>query len=807
MQLFISFITGIVLFYAFMYFPFLTGALVLLCFFVIVLKKKMLLILFLLTGIAFAFFRYEPVKDFPFVRDNVALQGVIQSYPTKTDNGMFRQSLRIDSAMNMKNGKTLHALAGHKIMLLSDRGFHPGTFCKITAKFLKKKTRLNPAARINNDQYAILLDLYNERVGEKNVKSTIQNHRYKLDRFITANFKKDSGDFLKAITLGQKAEIDYELRNAFNKAGLAHILSISGTHFGLFSLLIFGLFKFLIKYLPYRILLRITLYLTPSQVASLLCLPFMLAYLCLSGASIPAVRSFIIITLFMVGLIIGRKDFWITSLSFAAFVLILCDPDTIFSISFQLSFIAVLFIGFSISYTRHEQKVDKKFLRYVKNVLMITLSASIGTAPLVAYYFHYFSLISPISNLFIAPIVGFILIPLSVASAFLFLMTGHFLLAPIVSTVADVSILLVRWFSDIPFADVKIPAFPPIIILLFYAGFVFYLLSEKTIMDSLLKNEHKNIKGITIEKILSKQKRYFLLIPFIPILIYFSLSIFQRQELTITYLDVGQGDSSVIELSDGKTIVIDAGRSGRETSSFLKYRGKKTIDAIILSHVHSDHTGGLDYLIKRFKVKELWDNGRLIYPENYLSEPSANFRTEIKHRTLNRGDVVEGKGYSIYVFHPYPEFYTMYGSDHVEANNDSLVLKIKGRNNSFLFTGDIEEEAEEDIVHLGGWLKSDVIKVPHQGGKTSSYEPFFETVSPHVAVISVGRNNPFGHPHREMLEVLNGSKIFRTDLAGAIKISESEKGLEIKTYKDFQFTKADSFRDEIRNIKRLFETW
>jgi competence protein ComEC len=176
-------------------------------------------------------------------------------------------------------------------------------------------------------------------------------------------------------------------------------------------------------------------------------------------------------------------------------------------------------------------------------------------------------------------------------------------------------------------------------------------------------------------------------------------------------------------------------------------------------------------------------------------------------RILQRGDEIEGNGCTMCILHPYPEFYSMYGNEYVEANNDSLVIKIKGGERSFLFTGDVEEEAEEDLLFLSKWLKSDVIKVPHHGGKTSAYRPFLELVSPKVAAISLGSDNSFGHPHKETLDALQGVSIFRTDIDGAIKIKESEKGLEIKTYKDFQFEKAKSLPDEIKNLKLLFEKW
>jgi competence protein ComEC len=789
MIFFLLFLSGIALFYSFQYFPFSTISAFLLASVYLLRKKKFFFILSILLGIAFTFLRYGHEKDIShIINREVVVKGVFQSYPVKTENDIFSQSVEIKSAVDKKTGKKLKELAGQKVNLFSGEEFQLGKEYEILIKLLRDRRRFNPGSMISNQIYARLLEVNDSGNKRFSLNIEIQELRHRLSSYISENFKSDSAAFIAAITTGQMANMDEDLRNAFNATGLAHILSISGTHFGLFSVFLFGIFRALIGIFPYRILQRITIFLTPSQAAALLCLPFMLAYLGISGGSIPAVRSFIMIGLFLLGLLIGRKGFWLNSLFFAAFVLALWDPRVILDLSFQLSFLAVLLIGFSIK-TRENEKGQEKapevetesspgikvIVKYLRNPLFLTLSASIGTAPLVAYHFHYFSIISPLSNLLLTPIIGFILIPLSILSSFLFLITGHYMFTPVISAVSDMSIALVRRLSDLYFSDIKVPAFPIIVVLLFYAGFIFYFLSGR--------------------------KRYALVVPFIPLIIYFSLSLFERKELTVTSLDVGQGDSSVIELPDRRVIVIDTGRSGREVASFLKYIGKESVDAVILSHIHPDHTGGLGYVVKRFNVKELWDNGRIIFAEDFLAS------IKNKHRTLSRGDVIEGEGYSIYILHPYPEFYTICGNEYTEANNDSLVIKIKSRNTSFLFPGDVEEEAEEDLLPLGKWLVSDVIKVPHHGGKTSAYKPFFESVSAKIAVISSGRDNPFGHPHKETLDALQGARIFRTDTDGAVKIAETLKGLEVKTFKNFQLKKTSSFKDEIENLKWLFEKW
>lgn len=782
MFIFLFFLSGIVLFYIFHFFPFTTCIIFASTALFLVLKRRALLILILIFGFAYAFFRYSPPLDPYSLSSELIVDCVVNDSPQGLPSGRFVNEVKIISASEASTGGPLPLLQGWEMSIISGEGLKQGFRYVITAKSGRDMERLNPGMMKSDRIYCFLSEVRESRsAGTNSVYLWLQERRGRLNRYLEINFESDSAALLSAVTTGERSTMSEELKNAFNTTGLAHLLSISGTHFGLFSMLIFGIFRFIIGYMPYRFLQRFTLYLTPSQGAALLSLPFMLMYLLISGYNnIPALRSFIMITIFLFGLLIGRKGFWLNSLLFAAFLICLWEPSAILSISFQLSFLAVLFIGITLG-ARKEKPQDRTFFQHIldlfKNSLILSLSASLGTAPLVAYYFHYFSIISPLSNLLITPFIGFILVSLSLLSAFIFIFFSYYPLQSLIAFATEAAISGVRYFSSIPFADVKIPAFPLIAIIIFYTGLAVYFLSGR--------------------------KLYVLIAPLVSIIICFVPMSRGENSMSVTYLDVGQGDSAVVEGYGGRTIVIDTGRTGKEMYAYLKYLGKRTIDALVLTHADDDHCAGAQLLIKGFLVREVWDNGLLIYPEGFLNGAT--------HRSLERGDEAEADGLKIQVIHPYRGFYTFNGDDAVAENNDSLVLKITGRE-SFLFTADTAAEAEEDMLHLGKWLKSDVIKVSHHGSRTSSTEDFLKAVAPGIGVISVGRYNSYGHPHADTLERLKGiGRIYRTDRDGAVKITETPSisggGVGVKTYRDFQFEKTKGIAGEWRNIKRLFMRW
>lgn len=783
MPVFTSFLFGTLLFYLFRFFPFSSVILFIAAAIIIFIRKKYLLFVVIVIGILYTFLRFSPA-GYPWdVPDReIIMTGRFVPEAGGPEKGNDIKTFTVDKAFNGEDGEEIEELRDEDVNIFSEFDADYDEEYTLLFRTGKDRTRMDPGVTNGGRLYGSIVEVNGSKPAPYSIFNQFNRHRAGLNSYFLSRFKGDRAGLVSAVTTGEMSYLSEDARNAFNVTGLAHLLSISGTHFGLFSVMLFGVFVFLIRRLPYKTLQKMTIYLTPRQSAALLCIPFMLMYLGISGGSVPAIRSFIMIGLFLFGLLLGREGFWLNSLLFAVFVLVIWSPDVILGLSFQLSFIAVLFIGLSMEKEGvkgeeggpeklFSEKSENRLLRFVKGSIRLTLAASVGTSPLVAYHFHYFSVISPLSNLVIAPLIGFILVPLSLVSSFSFLITGRYIFAPLVEASADLSLSIVELASQMPFADLKIPAFPPVLCIFFYAGVLIYLLFGK--------------------------KKRLLIVPFAPFIIYIAISLLDKKELSITFLDVGQGDSAVIELPDKKTLVVDTGKTGKEAVSFLRYRGIRDIDALVLSHIDSDHSGGFRHIMQTFNVKEIWDNGRIRYPEGVRAG----------HRVLERGDLLEGAGYSITALHPYDGFHTLSENNDREVNNASLVLKVSGERRSFLLTGDIEDEAEADMAAVGKWLRSDVMKVPHHGSGTSANDEFLSEVSPSVAVISVGRGNSFGHPNPEVMEKLNGKRILRTDTDGAIKITETGEGLGIRTYKESLFEKADGRGRELKNIKRLFSSW
>jgi competence protein ComEC len=619
--------------------------------------------------------------------------------------------------------------------------------------------------------------------------------RTRLTEIIYRSMSQDSAALHAALITGVRTGISPEIREAFNATGLVHLLSISGTHFGLLAVVIFSSIRSLLKAMPERLLNVMTIHITPTQVAALLSLPFLGLYLIISGAGVPALRAMIMTSTYMTALLTGKKGRWIDAVSVAAMVILMWQPHALFELSFLLSFTAVLSIGLAA-----DRRMDRGLKgpagvpekRRPLNMigigtvrgLAITVSVTLGTAPIVLNTFGSLPVYAPVTNLLITPVVCFVILPAGLFTATAAAVFGLPVM-PLNGLTDDLTRLclyFIKQLSLLPMSRACLAPPPLMVSLLYYVGLLMVLKGRGA--------------GRFIPLILA-------------FMVYLIPALIHDDGLAVTFLDVGQGDSAVVELPDGKVMLIDGGsaeaRSGsRRIEPFLRSKWIHTIDYLVITHNHPDHIGGLTYIVDRFRIGEVWISGKNITAMRKLL--TEIYERHIPVRMVQRGDYLDMGSYLIVVLHPAAGITP--GHERVkyaDENNDSLVFRIESAGGSILFPGDIHEEVEQELISLGPMIDADVIKVPHHGSRTSALEGFIDLVSPQVAIISVGRHNPFGHPHEETLMTYEsrGVSIFRTDRDGSITVNLQRHDISVRTTGGRRLKKAYKLKDEIENLLSL----
>lgn len=571
------------------------------------------------------------------------------------------------------------------------------------------------------------------------IKSYIYNETFE-------NFPGIEGKVALSIAFGDKKILDKDLYEFFKESGTAHALAVSGLHFGI-------LFMF-INFILNRLKLR-------EKYKAFISLFIIWSFAILVGFTPSVIRASSMITLFAISNIMNRRYDLFASLGFICLLSVLINPFIIFNVGFQLSFLAVTSIG--LFYKPIYEKLDL-LPDFLRKIVATTLSAQIGTSLIIAYHFNIFSPIALILNI---PVVLLVSIILPVSLIF-------FIILPISANVAQFIALFDRgliklliWINSLssylPYSSFKVVSPSLLMIITFYISLI--LVFYKKRIAYINKFKARNILIALLIGIITT-------------------NLFNHvypKKLKITFVDVGQGDCILIETPRGRTLLVDGGRDRNDfLSEFLFKNGISHIDLICISHIHNDHIGGIGDVVKNIGANSIAIGTREYSSEEWQEIVEEAFLQDIPIIELSKGkSILLESNLTVTSIHPSSR---LRSNSEEDINNNSLVLLLQYKDFELLLTGDIEKEAEREILMTSSRRDVDVIKVPHHGSKTSTSGDILDFFEPEIAVIQVGKNT-FGHPHRETLDKLSerNIKTYRNDEKGAVIIKTDGKSIEVKT--------------------------
>jgi competence protein ComEC len=646
---------------------------------------------------------------------------------------------------------------------------------------------------------------------EKGIFGIIDDARSKISDFIEHTGAGKQQGVLKALIIGDRNSIPQDLREAFNKAGVGHILAISGLHIGIVATAAFLFFKWMLSHINLFLWNAWT-----KKGAVILSVVPVFVYGLLSGMSPSTQRAVIMVTVFLMAFLFESEYDPMNTLALAAMLILVVHPPSLFSISFQLSFTAVLSIIYGLSRVKNPWRSDSSRIKTISRFqihkkmyyfFMASFFAIIGTLPLVMFYFNQISLVGFLANFMIVPLIGFVVVPLGLIAAFLYPLTVFVASGCLKASAVVLSQALgiVNFLADLPFAAVKTVTPTHFEICCFYL-LLWAVLNLKRVQSKTPEGPNKVQKAQHRVPIVKRRMPWtiFLRKPatLVAVLVIFALSAdacywlynrFWHDDLRVTMVDVGHGSAALLELPDGYNILIDGGGFsdnrvfdvGARIIAPLLWRKKiKTVDTLVLSHPNSDHLNGLIYIAEHFNVKNIWTNNEASKTFGYKKFMEVIEKNNIQmpgYKEIARFHDINGV--CLEVLYPPVDFIDRKKIENWRnINNNSLVIKVVFGSKSFLFPGDIKARAEGELVATAGdRLKSTVMMAPHHGSLSSSTEPFLEKVNPEVVIISSRWKSRFGFPHPPVLKRYKGRgcRIFGTARHGAITMSTDGQALMI----------------------------
>jgi len=629
---------------------------------------------------------------------------------------------------------------------------------------------------------------------------------------------------LRAMLLGDRSFVDRAEATDFQKTGVFHVLVVAGLHVGALAFALYWVGR----------KLRLSRVLT-----MLFTLTMLGAYVAVVEQRAPVLRAALMAAMVVLGGFFFRQLELLNSAALAAVILLVAKPLALRDSSFQLTFVAIGCIaGLALPWLEKTVQPYVRALRGWRDVtrdaahepraiqfridlrslaqwisaglplrlgkpagdvvagglsltfrlwelLVLTVALQTGMLPLMARDFHRIPLSAPIVNLAAVPLTG-VIVPLgflTLVCGLISPMAGKLLSAPLAWLTASL-LHVVQWFAHFRSWSYRIPGPPFWLIMLFFAAAI--LLAAEMRLKHPLKRTI--LWGLRVAFMACAMT----------IAIYPCGEKWTKGKLELTVLDVGQGDSLFVVSPGGKTLLIDGGGAfggfpGREehnsvdpgeeaVSPYLWSRGFQKLDVVALTHAHQDHAGGLLAILENFQVGSVWigrevSSRALLRLEELAREQKIPIEHELRGKTIH-WDGVEGDFL-------WPEIAPEEVAPSAK-NNDSLVVHLQFGSRSILLPGDAEKQVEREILseNSAEAMHSDVLKIGHHGSKNSTMTEFLAAVRPRFGIISVGEDNPYGHPSPELLERLEnaGMRVFRTDRDGAVHVLTDGTRLEITCF-------------------------
>lgn len=569
-----------------------------------------------------------------------------------------------------------------------------------------------------------------------------------------------------AMLFGGYGGIKEELLEAFTVTGLIHILSVSGSHITLMAGVAnamgrtFGL---------------------PNGAVAGLATVIIVVYSLLAGLVLPVIRSAAMGILTVIALAMGRERDAQHILSLTALGILLLWPLALFDISFQLSFGATA--GLLYISPRLRQSLYRPFPKFIADNMSVTIGAQLGALPFIAWYFNVVSISSLLANLLVAPIIELII----VISLFSGIIVG---LVPLLGKVIFISSSMLlglayelsRFIAKLPGGQLYIPAMSWQFWCVYYFLVLLCAAPDKVRVQAI---DRAKFLFMTCRK----AGKYVLVCGLLLAATGAVVYVMSPREMSVHFIDVGQGDGALVITPHGRAFMIDVGgnRKGsynigaRVDVPYLLHYGVRKLDFIMLTHAHEDHAQGVGGILGRLPV------GTVMIGHEGLEEYLKSFGVKnpavrkAKYVMLQEGTKIDIDGVTVQVLFA-PEKNQLAGN--ATGNEFSNLIRVSYGKHSFLFTGDLTAEYEKTLIKQGKILNSTVLKVAHHGSSTSSTEEFLRVVSPEWSVISVGYGNSFGHPDSRVLNRIKActdSEILRTDKNGAVVFFTDGENLRVDT--------------------------